>query len=466
MFSWLKLRPHLIGAVTCDGCPFREAPYACVWRKNYIKSIHSIQSRPRRLLIRAGLLIVLGPLPVFVSHGQEALNSALSAEAAINSQTNATVAPPPNAWSIGPMSLNLGTYLGVTFDDNVNTSQDHPESDVSIHPGLNLGFLLPVTANSEIRLDTQLGYSTYLAKTRSDSIEIAPDSALTWNISFEDGTLTLYDQFNYSDDVITVASVSDTTSLPRFDNTIGVRAQWLPEKWLVEAGISHSDFRSSDPSLDYLNRGSEYLYLRGARRVFAENTQVGLEFSASQTEYQIKIQSDNASYSLGPFASWNITQFINAEIRGGPTIYPNDAAGTNQPASTLQAYYFKFDLSHQLTKFISHRLTASEDVSLGFNKGNNYNQQLTVDYAIDWSATANARFGLDLTYEKGTQPLTIEIFRVTENYDRMGISASASYQLTDKLGSSLSFAHWHRTSNIFGNNYEENSVSLQLNYHF
>jgi hypothetical protein len=417
-------------------------------------------------LRKLGLLTALGwLLPGFASRAQEALHSALSAEAAINSQTNPAVAPPANAWSVGPVSLKVGTYAGITVDDNVNTSQNHPQGDTSILGGLSLSLVCPATDNSEIRLDSQFGYVTYLNKTRSDSIEIAPNSALTWNISFEDGSLTLYDQFNYSDDVITVPSVSNVSSLPLFDNTIGVRAQWLPDKWLLEAGLSRDDFRSTDPGLGYLNRGSEYFYLRAARR-FAENTQVGLEFSSSVTDYLLPIQNNNTTYSLGPYADWNITEFITATIRGGPTIYRFDALGTNQPASTLSSYYFDFSLTHQLTQFISHRLSVDQEVNLGYNRGNNYNEQLSVDYTIDWLATANTHFELNLTYEDGTQPLQIFIFTVNENYNRVGVSASASYQLTDKLGGSMSVAHWKRNSNIFGNNYDDDSVSLQLNYSF
>src|SRR5262249_37805092 len=102
----------------------------------------------------------------------------------------------------------------------------------------------------------------------------------------------------------------------------------------------------------------------------------------------------------------------------------------------------------------------------GYNKGNNYNQQLTLNYDVHWTATAHAGLDLNVTYEDGTQPLTISFFQFTENYSRVGISVGGSYQFTDHLGGSLTFAHWDRSSNIPGNNYSENSIALQLNYGF
>ena len=427
------------------------------------RSLRSVRGRLSKYQI--GLLIGVGWLPVFISRGQEALRSALSADAAIASQADMSVAPQPDAMHLGPVILNLGTYTGVTFDDNINISESNPRSDTSIHAGMNLGFLWPATETSQLQLDSQIGYVTYLAHTRSDSIEIAPNSALTWNMSFEDGSLALYDQFDYSQEVITVPSVAGLSSLPRLNNTIGVRAQWLPRKWLFEAGVSHSDFRSPDATFEYLDNGAEYFFARGAWR-FADKTQAGLEFSAGQTDYRLPIQQDNTSYSVGPYLNWGVTEFLTATLRGGPTIYSFKANGPGQPANTLMAYYFDIDLSHRLTEFVSHELSAKREINLGLNKGNNYNEQLSLGYSIHWAATQNTDLNLNIVYENGTQPLTILIFTRTEKFSRVGVTFGASHRFTEKLTGSLNFSHWERASNLSGNNYTDNNISFQLSYRF
>jgi hypothetical protein len=414
---------------------------------------------------RASLLIALLWSPAWVSRGQEALRSALSADAAIESQSATNAAPAPDVMHIGPVNLNLGTYAGVTLEDNVNISQNKPQGDASIHAGLDFGVLWPASDSSRLQFDSQIGYVTYLAHTRTDSIEIAPNSALTWNISFADGSLAFYDQFEYSQEVITVPSVRGLDSLPRLINTVGVRAQWLPGKWVLEAGISHSDFQSTDATFNYLDSGSEYFFARAARS-FAEKTQAGLEFSAGQTDYRLPIQQNNQSYSLGPYLNWNITEFLTASLRGGPTIYTFESIGPARPGKTLTAYYFNFDLSHHLTEFVFHELSAKREVNLGLNRGNDYNEQLSVDYSVHWAATQNADLSLSLAYEKGTQPLTINFLPQTENFERVGVSLGGIYRFTENLGGSLNFSHWIRTSNLDGNNYTDNIVSLQMNYRF
>ncbi len=411
---------------------------------------------------RAGLLLALGLLPAFASRAQEALISERYADEAINSQTNTAVAPQPDGLRAGPVLLNVGTYLGVTFDDNINTSQNDPESDTSIHAGVNLGFLWPATPSSQLQLSSEFGYVTYLAHTRNDSIEIAPNSALTWGMSFDDGSVTLYDQFSYSEEVVTVPSVAGLDSLPRLDNTIGVRAVWSPKKWEFEAGLSHDDFYSTSSEFNYLDRGSEYFNLRAARR-FGESTQAGIEFSASQTGYRLNVQSDNQSVSIGPYVNWIVTESFNAKISGGPTIYHFDAA-PGSPASTLNSYYFNLELTDQLTHFISHHLSATRSVELGFNRGNDYTELTSVSYGIDWAVTQYANLGLVLTYENGNQPLDFNTTK--EQFSRVGVGANASYKITDRFTSSVSFSHWDRSSDIEGNNYSDDQVSCQLTYNF
>jgi len=407
--------------------------------------------------------------PGATARAQEALHSALALDAVVLAQTP-TVALPPEQPHLGPVSFTLGAYFGVEANDNINASQNGPQADTIIHSGLNVGLFWPATDQSDLNFSLTMGYAKYLRHPSNDRIEIAPGSALTWKISFDDGSLTFYDQFSDSQSVTTEASVSGVSNLPRIDNTIGARAGWQPGRWLFELGYSHDNFFSDAPADRYLNRASEFFIFRGAHRL-AEDTQLGLEASTSLTGYEIPIQSNNTSYSLGPYFEWQITHFINASARGGYTVYAFAANGPGQPAQNLSSYYGSLKLTQQLTEFVSHSLSVERDISLGLNQGNNYTEQLTASYAADWAATANLGLHLNLTYENGTQPLT-ELFlgvipvTVTEKYNRIGISPGISYQFTKKLSGSLTGSHWERTSNISGKGYQDNTVAALLNFTF
>ena len=198
-----------------------------------------------------------------------------------------------------------------------------------------------------------------------------------------------------------------------------------------------------------------------------------MEASASFTTYDEAIQSDYSSYSLGPYLEWQFTHSLNLSARGGYTIFDFDANARGQAAQTLGSYYVSLQLTQQLTDFVSQSLSVERDITPGFNQGNNYVEQLSASYTVSWQATEHLGLRLSLTYEDGNQPLSTEIatpaglrlFSQTEDFSRVGISPAISYQFSRKLAGSLVYSHWERTSNLSGN-YQDNDLSLQLNYAF
>jgi len=409
------------------------------------------------------------------SRAQEALFSALGLDSALE-QHNASNYPPgglPRPQShCGPVDFTLGVYLGVEENDNINLTQNGTEGDTILHSGLTVGFDWPAAEQSQLTFNASVGYDKYLEHPVNDNLEIAPGSVLSWKIAFEDGSATLFDQFSDAQSAISEASVSGVSNLPRIDNTVGARVAWQPGRWLFELGYSHDNFFSDGAAYQYLNRSSEYLVFRGAHRL-AEDTQLGLEASASLTRYDQALQSNNTSYSVGPYLEWQLTHFIKVSARGGYTFYAFDSNGAGQPAQNLGAYYFSLELTHQLTEFISQRLSVGRDISLGLNVGNNYTEQLTANYSVDWQATEHLALNLTLTYEDGNQPLTSEIstssgislFSQTENYSRVGVGPGISYKFTRKLAGGLAFMHWDRMSNL-NTSYRNNTLTMQLNYAF
>jgi len=409
------------------------------------------------------------------AHAQDALVSALGLDSALGHNNGLNNPPggllPPQS-HLGPVDFTLGASAGVQANDNINLTQNDAQPDTIINAGMYLNLVWAAAEQSELSFNISAGYAKYLAHPVNDQASIAPGSVLSWKISFEDGSLTFFDQFSDSQAVITEASVSGVGTLPRIDNTIGTRAEWQPGRWLFDLGYSHDNFFSDDAAYQYLNRASEYFFLRGAHRL-VEDTQLGLEASAGFTTYEQAIQSNNRNFSAGPYLEWQLTHFLNVSARGGYTLYVFDANSGGQAAQNLNSYYINLNLTHQLTQSISQTLSVARDISPGFNRGNNYTEQLTASYSVNWQATDHLGLLLNLTYEDGNQPLTSEIntplgpllFSQTEDYSRVGISPAISYQFTHKLAGTLTGAHWERMSNL-NESYQNNTLTVQLNYTF
>jgi hypothetical protein len=405
---------------------------------------------------------------------QDALRSALSLQPEIEKSQLGTVNLQPDRPHLGPVQLALGLYGGLEFNDNVNSSEQNPQADLLLRGGLNLGFFWPATTQSQINFSSSIGYVHYLKNTQYNHLEISPNSALSWIIGFDDGSITFYDQFSYSQQVQTESALSGVATFPRLDNTIGTRVDWLPGRWALAMGYSHNNSFSDESQFAYLNSSSEYLFARGGWR-FAENTQGGLEASSSFTRYELETQNNNYSVSLGPYLEWKVTQAIHATLRGGPVFYVFESPTAFRQGSQLNSYYLGFEVSHKLNDFFSHGINIQRSVHQGLNQGSSYNEVLTAAYSASFALTQRVSLGASFTYAQGTQPFEVPvnifpfgtfIFQQLENYTYYNPAINASWRATDKLTTTLAYNHFVRDSNIPQNHYTANSISLALSYSF
>jgi hypothetical protein len=413
--------------------------------------------------------------------GQEALRSNLAVDRTTKPPQNELVNAIPDLLHLGPVQLALGAYIGLEFNDNINVSEADPVSDLVTRLGVNVDFKWPVGERSELRFGAGLGYLHYLKTSSANGLEVAPNSALSWDITFPDGSVTLYDQFSYDRRVVTESALSDAISFPRIDNTVGARVNWLPGREVFQVGYGHDDFLTTSSTYDYLNRSSEYLFGRAGWRL-AENTQFGVEASSSFTSYQLSLQRNNDSVSVGPYVDWQITQAIHSSIRGGPTFYRFEPTPSEPTSSELSTYYFGADVRHQLTDFFSHALSVSHNIRQGVSQGSDYIEETSLSYSLSWALTQHLTAQAQITYLQGIQPerksvrvlvpvqggyvLQDGVLNLTERYDRYGIGPNVGWRIANKLTATLSYTRWERTSNLPGQGYVQNSIGLQLDYSF
>jgi len=405
---------------------------------------------------------------------QDALWGSLAYDQAAKPRENATTNLGPEQTHLGPVQVSLGCYGEVDFTDNVTFSEVDQQSDFILRGGGTASFSWPATPQSEVTLNTGVGYIHYLRDSQYDNLEITPNSLLNWNVFIDDVALTFYDQFGYSQSVAGQPALTGVSRFPIFDNTLGTRINWTPGQWLFQAGYSYDESLPGSSAFSYLERTTENIFTRAAWR-FAENTQVGLEASGSSTSYRLATQSGNTSVSVGPFAEWQVTQAVHATIRGGPTFYFFDSSGAANQGSSLGSYYFELQVGHQMNEFWSQQLSVNREVSLAFNQGGNYLESLTANYTLSWALTQYINLTANAGYAHGTQTFQnfVSLFpgfglllNQTENYDQYSAGPTVSWQATSKLSTSLNFTHYIRDSNLPGRAYTANIISLKVNYAF
>ena len=405
---------------------------------------------------------------------QDALRSALAIEPIIGSQQPTPAELLPDRPHLGPVLLETAAYAGLELNDNVNSSESDPRADLLLRGGLNLGLAWPVTTESNLHFRSNLGYVHYLRNSQYDHLEVAPNSALSWAIGWPNGSVSLFDQFSYSQQVLAEPAISGLAIFPRFNNTIGAQANWLPGQCAFEIGYSHNNAFSDSSQFNYLNSSSEYFFSRAGWR-FGEISQAGLEVSSGLTSYELQSQNNNYSLSLGPYSDWQITHWLHASIRGGGVFYVFDSRPASSQGKQLNAYYFGFELDHHLTDFLTHKITVQRDVRQGLNQGSSYLEELTANYSASFSLSSKISLGAGFTFEQGTQPLEVLVnvfpfgtlgIPSTENYTRYGTTLSASWQATERLAASVTYSHWMRDSSLAGLGYKVNSIAFNLSFTF
>ena len=423
---------------------------------------------PGAMLVAASFLLSSARVP-----GQDALRRALSLEPVIGPQPPAS-SETPDRPHFGPAQLELGAYTGLELNDNVNSSQLEPRADLLLRGGLNLGLAWPVTTASELRFSSDFGYVHYLRNPQYDHLEVAPNSALSWAIGLPDGRITFFDQFSYSQQVLAEPAISGLATFPRFNNTAGAQANWLPGQCAFEIGYSHNDAFSDSSQFQYLNSSSEYFFARAGLR-FGELSQAGVEASSGLTRYEIASQNNNYSISVGPYSDWQITQWLHTSLRGGGVLYLFDSQPGSSQAKQLNSYYFGLELDHRLTDFLTQKINVQRNVRQGLNQGSSYIEELTANYSASFSLTSKISLEAGFNFDQGTQPLEVLVnlfpfgtFAVlsTENYTRYGATLSASWRATEKLAASVTYSHWLRDSNLAGLGYQVNSLLFNFSYTF
>ena len=436
-------------------------------------------------VISLGLMYWLMPKPT--AQAQQAFLSALSLDSVIKSRspTNPIVTLPPDQPHIGPVGIDLGAFYGVSLQNNIYYAAANPESDIIVNPGVTLGLAWQATGQSTLQINSGVGYVFYLNHPNLDYVAISPGSALTWGVGLGDWEITFFDQINYTRDVSTSASISNVSGIPLLNNTAGLRAEWKPGHWLISSGYSYQDAVSTSSAFNYLDNSANLLSAKGAWR-FSDHGELGLEASASFTRFSYTPQSDNNTYSFGPYLVWPVDPSLTISLHGGPNFQDYTTRSSGQAPNGSTSYYINFDVTHQMTHFISEELSINRSLSLGYGFGANYTEELDVTYKLRWLAKSWLNFHLELDYQDGTQTydlfepvqvialtpppphLVYELvpFPISENYSRYGISPGVDYQITKKMSASLGYYHWTRNSNISGNKYSFDSVNFQISYKF
>lgn len=425
----------------------------------------NLHSRPLPVWKTVSLSMAL--TPVLAIHAQDALRSAVLGDEAYSLRSAPIPAADlPNYHHVGPVQYTIGLSYAAEYVDNVFYAPRNEHTDVIHTTQVDFGFRWKASSSAQLTFGGGIGYRAFTHYSSQDRLAVTPNSELAYDIPIKDFMLTLYDRFSYTEDVLSQSALSGSSllgnaSLPRFDNTVGWRLGWRPNRWVSQIGYGHQNYFSSASTFTYLDHVTEHFFGR-VGYLFHPSTEGGIEVTGSLTDYQAVTQSDNQSVSAGPYLHWQAMRSLSLDLRGGYVEYFFDPSQPPQARSSLKSYYAGLDVKHDLTRYISHTLSLKKEIQQGLNQGGQYINLFGVRYSLHYNFYKHAGLFGDVFYDDGKEPrLTVQ-----ETYKLTGFGGGLEYQISQRFSARVRFTHAQRTSSAQDRGYHVNDVVLGVHYTF
>ena len=424
-------------------------------------------NRPIQTGLRFGFLTPIAWVCFFsaagIVHGQEALRISTAGDLAAEAQrqTEASIGYYNLLW--GPVAWRFSSGLEAEYNDNVRYQQN-AQGDFIFIPSVNAQMHWPVTQVNDLNLSVAAGYSAYLQHQDLNWFYIDPGSGLSFNLYAGDFVINLHDRISITENAYQNQSANGNISYASLQNTAGVNVQWDLNKALITFGYDHANYSALDSSQQMPDSALENFFLNGGMRPVPEvlaglETGLGLiHYSRSGAANSVDTP-DATQWNLGAFCTATISDYMDARLDAGYTVFTPDTTSTNFSGSGSSGFYLQLLITHRVNRFFSYTLSAGRSIDLQYT-GQPYDRY-TARWQPNWSFLRKYTISTPLWWEHGT-----EVYYQSASYDQYGAGISIGRQLTQKLSSSLSYQFVKETSGQPGLNYTDNIISLSLTYQF
>jgi hypothetical protein len=402
------------------------------------------------LVLLAVLLLV--PPPAL---GQEAIRMSIAGSEAAEMEKKTGDLSYYNL-ALGPVSLRFQAEMGFGFTDNVNYTSTNRVSDLALMPAMNMRAFWPISENNSLFFDTGIGYTTYLRTSSKDSLNITPDSNLTFRMYVGDFVINFHDRFSMTENV--QQNPTGSGSFVELENTTGVSADWDLNKLILSFGYDHdlvsypnSDFESSDHSSELFN----------AQAAFELNpsSTAGLQAGGGLTYYTQDSLSDNTHFSIGPFYQAQVTDYIKVTISAGYVSYFFSSSGTATNISGQNGGYADLTLAHRVNRWLDYTVSGGRQFTSSV--GTDLLDLYYANWEANWHVIRDVSLSTTFTYQHGNSS-----GGTVETFDQFGAGMSLGYPITQKLAGSIRYNFWQKNSDVAVYGYVQNMLVLDFTYGF
>jgi hypothetical protein len=384
---------------------------------------------------------------------------------------------------LGPVLFDVTGSIDSEFNDNIGLTNSGKMSDFLITPEVGLGVRWPVTESNTLSFNTSLGYTRYLEHPvySTSNVLVSPDSELAFNLFVGDFKFTFHDDFSYQQDPVNEGALSNVVTFGRFENDAGVTGVWDLNQIVLTLAYDHINFfATSIQADDGGNLPNPQLLDFSADQVSASaefhvtsTLSGGLEAAASLRQYEY-FDGDYTQLSVGPFARFQITQYLRAEASAGyQTVHsPGNslAAGQVLPADTYtpgslsgtqDGWYADLTFDHQVNKYFIHHLSLGHQLQLGLL--GDESEVYYANYTASWKVNTFLNLALTLGYQDAEEHGALVN---VSNYSMFNAGIQASFPITKSISGAVLYQFNDKFAQEDSQSYEQNEVGVNLTYQF
>ncbi len=403
------------------------------------------------------------------------------------------VRPPPEAYNfrVGPVFFLASAGLGIEYDDNIGRTSSGKEGDLVLFPTLGLQALWQISRLNTVEFQTGISYTKYLSHPQLDTqtLLLAPDSAIQFNLYIGDFLIRFRDQFSYQQDPGAQGTVNGVASLGRFTNVAGVAVLWdlndvtwsvaYDHLTLTTNGATTLNGSASSTDVSFLNRTTDQVSSALTFRT-GTSTLSGLEGTVATTSYPENESAGYTSAGVGPFLSLRLTRYTSLNASVG---YRRFSSKTSAPTTTADqpgsgfssddnpritgssaSIYANLAIAHRLNRYYSDQLTISRDSDVGLYSDLSETTALT--YSSAWTIGRQLAISSALSWQD-IREITGALGRApAPRYQFFGLTLGTGYTLTKRIHLTAAYQYTIKLAGEPAAGYSQNRVRIGFDYRF
>ena len=384
---------------------------------------------------------------------------------------------------INLLCIDFTAFLEMEMNDNFNTSEFDPMSDIIIRLGLDSTASLMSSSLSDIGLRLSLSYDWYLNHPELSSFQrgsfftITPDTQFAWRIRYENFTLTIKDRISYSLDATDATSIDPVSGDPsidvinygRFTNDFGISLDWDMNRIQANTSIWRRDIFGTEAEFGFSDRTQTGISGRIQTVLPQFGLNLGLQSSAYKNNNKEEYLNESTGLSYGIFGDWQASEFVSlsSNVMMSTAQFLSDAQVGDD--SNLDSITYLLGIRHILNRQTNHSLDFFR--SSRFGMISNYTTTNSIRYELIRDRFLIAPATLHLLYQDGYDSGQnylgySKVLDLRESFTRWEFGFRTGDEFWKNSSWEFSYLYRNKSSNVDGRSYKQNVLLLRFTYGF